>query len=310
VTVAKLVRLFAAGVTLLLALAAVALLYRLQRERSERDSAVTTNTSAPVTQVQKTDGAEGTDEKMRASGEARPPTPQARNNSDSTQPRVPFGFWAPPGIGVEPYTNTNWAAKIIHNKTGIEMVFIPAGEFMMGSPGGENARPWHHWTEEPAHRVRITRPFYLGKYEVTQGQWKGIMEDKYIQYGKDLAVAEVSWSDCQEFLRNAGDRLRLPTEAEWEYACRAGTRTAYYFGDDASKIDQYGWCQVSKVVEAPPVGMLLPNGWGLYDMYGNAPEWCQDWYEGEYYSRSPVEDPRGPSKGFYRIQRGGSFYSL
>jgi formylglycine-generating enzyme required for sulfatase activity len=232
--------------------------------------------------------------------------------------RVPDGFIPAPNTGHDPYTKTGWANEIVHKKTGIEMVFIPAGEFMMGlGAGGRDVTP--------THRVRITKPFYLGKYEVTTGQWQAVMGtdlwnfkgrerlgavvEGYVKRSDQAPIAWVSWNSCQEFLRKAGDGLRLPTEAEWEYACKAGSTTKYSFGNDASELGRYAWHGQKEGVYAIPVGRKLPNAWGLYDMHGNVCEWCQDWYDEKYYSKSPGNDPMGPGSGTDRVNRGGCWAS-
>jgi len=187
-----------------------------------------------------------------------------------------------------------------------KMVRIPAGEFMMGSPSNE---PGRDSDEGPQHRVRISRDFWLGQTEVTQGLWKAVMGSNpsyFKNCGDDCPVEQVSWNDCQEFIRKlngmvSGGNFRLPTEAEWEYACRAGT-TGPYAGD----LDATGWYDKNSGSRTQRVGQKKPNAWGIYDMHGNVWEWCQDW-KAEYPSGS-VTDPTGPSSGSYRVYRGGSWY--
>jgi formylglycine-generating enzyme required for sulfatase activity len=188
----------------------------------------------------------------------------------------------------------------------MDFVLIPAGEFVMGSPSGEGSDKEH-----PQHQVRISRPFYLGKYEVTQEQWHAVMGSNPSQL-KDPRnpVENVSWNDCQEFLKKLnssvkGRYFRLPTEAEWEYACRAGSTTAYYFGDSASELGNYAWYLENAEHKPHPVGQKKPNAWGLYDMHGNVCEWCSDWY-GPYESGKQT-DPVGLSSGYFRVLRGGSW---
>jgi formylglycine-generating enzyme required for sulfatase activity len=177
--------------------------------------------------------------------------------------------------------------------------------------------------EKPQHLVKITKPFYLGLYEVTQQQYEKVMEarpwqgEEYVKEGPDYPAVYVNHDDAVEFCRRLskqeGVEYRLPTEAEWEYACRAGTTTSYSFGDDASKLGQYAWYGKNAwdIGEkyAHRVGQKLPNPWGLYDMHGNAWEWCQDWYA-PYGSEKVVSDPVGPAQGEGRVLRGGSFLSL
>ena len=192
----------------------------------------------------------------------------------------------------------------------LEMVLIPAGEFLMGSPDSDKgAFKW----EKPQHRVRITKPFYLGKYLVTQEQWEAVMGSNPSQFkGPKNPVEMVSWDDCQQFLGKlnaksaaGGGKFRLPSEAQWEYACRAGSTTRYCFGDDESKLGEYAWYYKNTGVETHPVGEKKPNGWGLYDMHGNVWEWCQDWYED--CKESPVDDPTGAATGSLRVFRGGGW---
>ncbi len=184
----------------------------------------------------------------------------------------------------------------------MEFVLIPAGKFQMGSTTGES-------DEKPVHWVRISQPFYLGKYEVTQAQWKTVMGSDNPSFfkGDNLPVDTVSWDDCQVFIRKLNARrdgytYRLPSEAEWEYACRAGTT-----GDYAGKLGARAWYYGNSGNQTHPVGWKSPNRWGLYDMHGNVWEWCQDWYGGDYYQNSPGTDPQGPSMGSDRVFRGGSW---
>jgi formylglycine-generating enzyme required for sulfatase activity len=208
----------------------------------------------------------------------------------------------------------------------IEMMYIPAGRFKMGSENGEP-------NEKPVHWVEISKPFLMGKYKVTQEQWKAVMgtNPSYFQ-GARLPVESVSWFECQQFIRqlNAkeGGGYRLPTEAEWEYACRAGT-TEDYAGDldlmgwygnnsgrsylDAANIwetdsDNYYKWLLANGCQTYPVGEKQPNGWGLYDMDGTVWEWCSDWYGA--YTSGDSRDPSGPSRGSYRVSRGGCWMNL
>ena len=186
----------------------------------------------------------------------------------------------------------------------LEMVLIPAGKFKMGSPASEKGRR----DNEKQYEVTITKPFYIGKYEVTQEEWQAVMGNNPSEMkGVILPVTRVSWDDCQEFIKklnaNTNGGYRLPTEAEWEYACRAGTTTAYSFGDKITPKDANYW--ESKINKSVIVGSYKPNAFGLYDMHGNLFEWCEDWH-GEY--PFTVTDPKGPAKGEYRVLRGGSFY--
>jgi formylglycine-generating enzyme required for sulfatase activity len=199
------------------------------------------------------------------------------------------------------------APKTLRNSIGMEVVLIQAGTFQMVSNNG-------HYDQKPVHTVRISRPFYLGKYEVTQAQWQAVMGNNPSKFKRDDAIRPVemvSWDNVQEFIRrlNANEgvaRYQLPTEAEWEYAARAGTTTFWSFGDDASQLGRYGWCDnktEEELRQMHPVGQLRPNPWGLYDMHGNVAEWVQDWY-GDYASGTAV-DPTGPASGLYHVLRDG-----
>ena len=194
------------------------------------------------------------------------------------------------------------------NNIGMKFNLIPAGEFLMGSPEDD---PDKSSKETPQHRVRITKPYYLGVYEVTQGEYQKVMGKNPSEFkGLTRPVEQVSWEDATEFCRKLSQmdtrfNYRLPTEAEWEYACRAGTTTRYMCGDDLEP--DYGWFKSNSSYQTHPVGETRPNAWGLYDMHGNVFEWCQDWYDSGYYGRSPSDDPMGSSTGRDRVLRGGSW---
>jgi formylglycine-generating enzyme required for sulfatase activity len=206
--------------------------------------------------------------------------------------------------------------KTIINGIGMKLTLIPAGEFQMGSPDSEPNRD----NDETRHLVKISKPFYLGVCEVTQQQYEKVMGarpwqgEDHVREGADYPAVYVNHDDAVEFCRRLSKQesveYRLPTEAEWEYACRAGTTTAYSFGDDESKLGQYAWhAKNAWFIDekyAHRVGQKLPNRWGLYDMHGNAWEWCQDLY-GPYGSEKVVSDPTGPAQGDVRGVRGGSF---
>jgi formylglycine-generating enzyme required for sulfatase activity len=177
----------------------------------------------------------------------------------------------------------------------------------MGSNNGDD-------DEKPVHRVTISQPFYLGKYEITQAQWEKVIGKNSSKFQGDpnLPVENVSWHDTQDFIKKlnakeGGNAYRLPTEAEWEYAARAGTTTAYSFGDDPVLLNQYGWYASNSDNKTHPVGQLKDNPWGLYDMHGNVWEWVEDWYADKYPSE-PQTDPKGPKEGSVKVLRGGSFF--
>ncbi len=199
------------------------------------------------------------------------------------------------------------AGDPIVNSIGMSFVSIPAGTFTMGEGSA-------------AHQVTLTKAFEIGVYEVTQEQYEQVMGTNPSNFkGPQNPVETVSWDDAVAFCRKlsempaekkAGYVYRLPTEAEWEYACRAGTTTVYSFGDSESDLGYYAWYDDHfgnpTAGTTHPVGGKKPNAWGLYDMHGNIYEWCQDWY-GDYPS-GPVTDPTGAASGSYRVYRGGSWY--
>jgi formylglycine-generating enzyme required for sulfatase activity len=208
----------------------------------------------------------------------------------------------------------------------LKMVKIPAGTFMMGSPESEEGRS----NNEVQHRVTISKSFYIGVHEVTQAQYQAVMGANRRYVGDvNHPVVNVSWNYAMEFCRKlsakTGRKVRLPTEAEWEYACRAGTTTAFYNGSDPEMLVQVGnisngGSKAAIIIwnlfefgesdgygmKTVPVGKFKPNAWGLYDMHGNVWEWCWDWYGS--YSSGAQTDPTGASSGSYRVRRGGSWY--
>ncbi|MDR1166004.1 MAG: formylglycine-generating enzyme family protein [Deltaproteobacteria bacterium] len=196
------------------------------------------------------------------------------------------------------------------NSLGMEFVFIPAGSFIMGSD--PDAGP--SWADErPARMVEITTPFYLGKYPVTQKEWKAVMggNPSFFQ-GDDRPVEMVSWNDANSFIDKLNQRekthgYRLPTEAEWEFSARAGSTTVYFFGDSQTRLSQYAWHSDNSDEETHPVGEKAPNPWGLYDILGNVWEWTGDWYDEDYYQKGPSRDPQGPASGSNRVRRGCSW---
>ncbi len=178
--------------------------------------------------------------------------------------------------------------KNLTNSIGMEFVLIPAGEFDMGLASSEVGRlDW----EGPVHRVKISTAFYIGKYEVTQKQWRDVMGSSPSMFkGDNLPVEQVSWNDVGDFIKKlnekeGGNKYRLPTEAEWEYAARAGTKTIYSFGDDESMLGDYAWYYENSALKTHDVGQKKSNPWGLYDMHGNVSEWVEDWY-GNYENKS------------------------
>ncbi len=192
----------------------------------------------------------------------------------------------------------------------MEFVFVKGGCFPMGDTFGDG------WDDEgPVHRVCVS-DFFMGKYEVTQGQWKAAMgtnPSRFSSCGDSCPVENVSWDDIQEFIRRlngaTGQRYRLPTEAEWEYAARSGGRSEKYAGTSSDDdLPFSAWYSANSGGTTHPVGQKRPNGLGLHDMSGNVWEWCQDWYGKDYYAESPQDDPAGPPSGRGRVGRGGSWF--
>jgi formylglycine-generating enzyme required for sulfatase activity len=207
--------------------------------------------------------------------------------------------------------------EVAVNSLGMTFVLIPAGTFLMGSPDYELGRN----DDETQHEVSISQSFYLQTAPVTQGQWQALMgknPSSFIQGEADCPVDSINWIDCQEFIKKLntlGEGIyRLPMEAEWEYACRAGSTTALVNGDLTAlycdpdpNLDEMGWYCGNSDRQTHPVAQKHPNAWGLYDMHGNLAEWCQDWYG--LYSETHQTDPIGPLSGPGRLIRGGSWFS-
>jgi uncharacterized protein (TIGR02996 family) len=203
-----------------------------------------------------------------------------------------------------------WTGKLTR-KVPISFSLIPPGRFLMGSLNDE---PDRYDNEGPPHPVTITRPFYLGVYPVTQAQWSALMGDEPFSFrGPDRPADSISAHEAENFCRRASEALgrevRLPYEAEWEHACRGGTRTMFYTGNGDRAMRKAGWCSREATGTArwtKRVGLYLPNPWGLYDMSGNVREWCAD--DQRQFTREAQTDPRGPASNVSRIVRGGSWY--
>jgi formylglycine-generating enzyme required for sulfatase activity len=202
--------------------------------------------------------------------------------------------------------------ETITNCIGIELVLIPPGSFRMGGDKNLEQAEDH---ETPRHRVNISKTFYMGKYAVTQREWFEIMNDNPSEFKDETRPVErVSWNDVQGFIQKLNEKeetdiYRLPFEAEWEYAARADTQSAYSFPIDINTLTQYAWYRKNSEGKTHPVGGLKPNAWGLHDMHGNVHEWGQDWFDRNYYSQSPSNDPSGPSSGLAKVLRGGDWGS-
>lgn len=234
---------------------------------------------------------------------------------------------------------------LIDPVTGMEFVWIPPGRFWMGATEEDQKRKLAYDHELPRHEVEITQGFWLGTYPVTQAQWLAVMGKNPSHFNKEKAggdwerhpVEQVSWDDCQEFLSrlrsitaqssndagrsssaverassgveraSSGVEMRLPTEAEWEYACRARTQTIWYFGNDEARLADHAWYRKNAGGTTHPVGQREPNAWGLHDMHGNVWEWCQDIFDSAAYSRHARQNPCVTGGGSNRVSRGGSW---
>lgn len=186
----------------------------------------------------------------------------------------------------------------------MDFVLIRSGLFMRGAKNGAT-------TEYPVHEVKLTQPFFLGRCEVTQAQWLALMGDNPSLYQDPRhPVERVSWEKCQLFLARLGTRqtnwnFTLPTEAQWEFACRAGSLERFTFGAAEEELGQHAWFILNSGKSTHPVGTKKANAWGLYDMHGNVREWCADWFAA--YGQAPLKDPKGPGKAVGRVFRGGGW---
>ncbi len=227
--------------------------------------------------------------------------------------------------------------KSITNSIRMKLALIPAGKFLMGSPKDEQER----WPNEEQHELSITKPFYLGIYPVTQAEYEKVIGNNPSYFSSEgpghsivedmdtgqFPVERVSWDDavvfCQKLSeypeeKKAGREYRLPTEAEWEYACRAETKTVFHHGDSLSfrqanfdgAYPYGGGCKGPYLGRTVTVGSYASNAFGLYDMHGNVWEWCRDWYDENYYETGPSEDPLGPTEATDRVVRGGCWLAL
>jgi formylglycine-generating enzyme required for sulfatase activity len=250
----------------------------------------------------------------RRTGSVRSPGTRKLAKRTAALPRRPAGRRAKaPAVAI---------GQPISNGVGMRLQPIPAGNFTMGSPKSEKGRN----ADEQAVKVTISRPFFLAATVVTQGQWRKVMGtepwrgERSVERGTDHPAVYVDWNAAVAFCKAltaaerkagrvaAGAEYRLPTEAEWEYACRAGTTTAYSFGASPRRLGEFAWfygnTEAARQHYAHPVGTKKPNPWGLYDMHGNTYEWCADWYAPKLAGGT---DPAGPAKGLSRVLRGGGW---
>ncbi len=212
------------------------------------------------------------------------------------------------------FTSGSTPTNVTGPLLGMKFVLVPSGSFLMGSPENEQHR---FEREGPQHQVNL-QPFYMMTTEVTQAQWKKVMGSNPSHFkGNKLPIEMVSWNDVQEFIGklnqiDPGKGYRLPSEAEWEYACRAGSKTAYYSGPEKADLNKIGWYdENSGVGKTHPVGKKEPNAWGLYDLHGNVMEWCEDWYHDDYRG-APTDGSAWMSSpsDTCRVYRGGSWFAF
>jgi formylglycine-generating enzyme required for sulfatase activity len=299
----------------------------------------------------------------------KPPVAKSQTPPPSPIPAQTAPASTVPSLAVAPFDAAKakehqeaWAQYLgvkvdMENSIGVRFVLIPPGEFDMGSTEEEVAKlvedaktmdaPWYTGTlpaGAPKHRVRITKPFWLGVHEVTRGQFRQFVEDRsyktegerdgkgglglvdgrwiqdprFIWSGNlgfdqtdDYPVLNVTWNDATAFCawlsEKEGEQYHLPSEAQWEFACRAGTTTTWYSTDDEASLKEYAWFGLNVDDKTHPVGQKWPNAWGQYDMHGNVWEWCRDWWSDRYYATSPMGDPPGASSGSLRVIRGGGW---
>ena len=208
------------------------------------------------------------------------------------------------GYGEEPEPQPGEGQTYTANGVSFQMIAVEGGTFQMGSATGDD-------DEKPVHEVRVNS-FCIGQTEVTQELWEAVMGTNPSNFkGNKLPVEKVSWNDCQTFITKlnqlTGKTFRLPTEAEWEFAARGGNQSKGYTYSGSNTIDDVAWYSSNSSSKTHEVATKAPNELGIYDMSGNVWEWCQDWYSSSYYSESVVNNPRGPSSGSYRVNRGGSW---
>ena len=255
--------------------------------------------------------------------EAPQPPADTMSQSQSAPQSAVESPSARPAIVPDPLTPTVGDYRTVDLGGGVELevIWVPAGRFKMGRGpidasllGPLQLDLDGLGDESPVHSVAVDG-FWMAGTETTQAQYEAVMgHNPSAHKGAALPVDSVSWNDATEFCRKlsalTGQTYSLPTEAQWEYACRAGSNGMWCFGDDPDDLRAYAWCDSTLMVGAHPVATLKPNAWGLYDMHGNVWEWCQDWYDGRYYEKSPSSNPKGPASGEYRVKRGGGWSFL
>lgn len=235
--------------------------------------------------------------------------PAVKTPAPAPTPAITAAQKSTPAVSSAPAVTLPSGEKTFTNSIGMEFVLIPAGEFDMGSQKSEKDR---RDAEGPVHKVKISKAFYLGKFEVTQKQWREIRGNNPSYFkGDNLPVERVSWNDIQDFIKKLNEKestnkYRLPSEAEWEYAARAGTTTRYSFGDEESKLGDYAWYSANSVDKPHDVGQKKPNPWGLYDMHGNVFEWVQDKWNNNY-DGAPTDGSSWEENGSGRVNRGGGY---
>lgn len=304
------------GLTLAIGLVSLTACQSTQYERKYNEHTVTTqDTNTPVTAGKSGDTDTSRIASLLATAKANDSKEKGRVALDALSELLKLDPRHADGLALQAkiagYFGPSKVGESFTNSIGMKLTYIPAGEFMMGSPAGEPDR----YGDEQQHRVRLTQPFFMATTEVTQAQWRAVMGNNPSHFkGDNLPVENVSWDDamafCAALSKKEGKMYRLPTEAQWEYACRAGTTTAYSTGNGLEALKRAGWGsydgEFGSAKSTKAVGSFRANAWGLYDMHGNVLEWCSDWYGG--YPNGNATDPTGMPNGDSRVLRGGSWF--